>query len=279
MKKRILLLIALAVSTCFFAHSALAAQKSFVFGVHPFKNHTTLVQMFTPLMKYLEKELGAEVTFKRARDYETAMNAIVAGTVDISYLGPSGFAALDMENPGKVRICAAVENKGETTFKGVIAAKKGSGVKTLQDLKGKAFAFGDRASTLSFYMPAHMLMEAGVFDSLDYSFYGTHDKVAANVLRGKAAAGGLKPAVAANYVDQGLEVIAESVPVYEHMIVVGSGVDDATYQKICAALLSVQDEAVYKSIKKSLTGFAKVKPSDYDSLKKVMKEVDAKVPK
>ena len=118
-----------------------------------------------------------------------------------------------------------------------------------------------------------------MFGTLDYKFYGTHDKVAANVLRGKAVAGGLKPAVAANYADQGLEVLAESDPVYEHMIVVGTNVDDATYQKISAALLSVQDETVYKSIKKSLTGFAKVQPADYDSLKTVMKTVDAKVPK
>ncbi len=230
-------------------------------------------------MKYLEKELGVEITFKRARDYESAMNAIISGDVDISYLGPAGFAALDMESPGKVRICAAVENEGDTTFKGVIATKKGSGIKSLQDLKGKSFAFGDRASTLSFYMPAYMLMEAKVFDTLDYQFYGTHDKVAANVLRGKAAAGGLKPDVAASFAEQGLVVIAESAPVYEHMIVVGTNVDDATYQKISAALLSVQDETIYKSIKKSLTGFAKVQPADYDHLKTVMQSVDAKVPK
>ncbi len=279
MQKNVRVLIVVAVSVCLFAQTAWAAQKSLVFGVHPFKSPTTLVQMFTPLMKYLEKELDAEVTFKRAQDYDTAMAALVSGAVDIAYLGPAGFAILDEENPGKIRICAAVENNGETTFKGVIATKKGSGIKSVQDLAGKAFAFGDRESTLSFYMPAYMLMEAQVFDSVTYSFFGTHDKVAANVLRGKAAAGGLKPAVAASYVDKGLEIIAESPPVYEHMIAVGPGVDDATYEKICAALLSVQDETVYKSIKKSLTGFAKVQPSDYDSLKKVIRIVDAKVPK
>ncbi len=273
------ILTVLALLTSLTVQNAWAEKTNFVFGVHPFKSQTVLVQMFTPLMEYLGKELGGEVKFKRSRDYESAMNALISGEVDISYLGPAPFAILDAKYPGKIRICAVVVNNGKTTFKGVIAAKEGSGVNSIKDLTGKRFGFGERSSTLSFYMPAYMLMEAQLVDSVDYEFFGTHDKVAAGVLRDKVAAGGLKPAVAEKYLKQGLKIIAESPPVHEHMIVVGPNVSKATYEKITAALISIQDPKVYTSIKRSLTGFAKAQSSDYDNLKEIIQTVDAKFPK
>jgi len=278
MKRITIVIIASLFFTYLNSQSALA-KKTYVFGVHPFKSQTKLSKMFRPLINYLEEQLGAKIIFKRAKDYESAMNALIAGDVDISYMGPAPYAILDSQHPGKIRICAAVLNKGKTTFKGVIIAREDSGIKLLQDLKGKKFAFGSRKSTLSCYMPAHMLMEAGVFNSISYDFYGHHDKVAINVLRGKVDAGGLKPSVAKKYLGKGIKIIAESAPVYEHMIVVGPNVDSATYEKISSALLNVKDSDVYTSIKKSLTGFAKVAPSDYDNLKKVIKAVDAKMKK
>lgn len=255
--------------------------KTYVFGIHPFKQPTELSKMFTPLIKHLEAELNAKISLRRAPNYDDAMDALVTGKVDISYLGPAPYAILDMQHPGKIRICAAVLNKNQPTFKGVIIVKKDSPINSLKDLKGKKIAFGDRESTLSCYMPAYSLMKAGVFDSVTYSFHGKHDRVVAAVYRGKADAGGLKPAVAKDFIKKGvgIKIIAETDPVYEHMIVVGPRVDDATFQKIKKALLNLKDANVYKSIKKSLTGFTEVKSSDYDNLKTVIQAVDAKIKK
>jgi phosphonate transport system substrate-binding protein len=255
------------------------AEKTYVLGVPPIKNPSELKKMFSPLVTFLEGELDAKIKFQSSADYRTTMDDLVQGKIDISYLGPSLFAILDMENPGKTRICAAILNKGKPTFKGVIVAKKDGPINTLEDLKGKKFAFGDRNSTLSCYMPAYMLMENGIFDSLTYEFHGKHDKVAVAVLRNKADAGGIKPSVAKKYLDKGLKIIAESDPVYEHMIVVGPSVDDATYEKIQTALINLKDASIYQSIKKSITGFTEVQTSDYDNLKKVITTVDVKMGK
>ncbi len=275
--KKGLLLVGLAFCFSLIFHGNSRAESSYVFGVHPFKNPAKLMKMFSPLREYLGKELGADVSFRSAKDYDSHMKALLDGDVDISYLGPSLFAIINSEHPGKIRIAAAILNKGKPTFKGVIVARKDSQINSLKDLQGKKFAFGDRKSTLSCYMPAHMLMQEGVFDNINYKFVGSHDNVAVGVLRKSFDGGGLKPAVANKYLDKGLKIIAESEPVYEHVVVVGPNVDDATFKKIQDALLKVQDPAVYTPIKKSITGFAVVKPSDYDNLKEVMKAVDAKM--
>lgn len=278
MKKGILLVFfTLCFSLTFQGNSQ--AEKSYVFGVHPFKSPTKLMTMFTPLREYLGKELGAKVTFRSAKNYDAALEALLAGEIDISYMGPSLIASANSEHPGKVRIVAAILSKGVPTFKGVIVARQDSEINSLMDLEGKRIAFGDRQSTLSCYVPAYMLMEAGIFDSVNYTFVGSHDNVALGVLKGKFDGGGLKPDVAMKYLDKGLKIIAESEPVYEHVVVVGPSVDDATFKKIQHALLNVKDPTVYTSIKESVTGFAVVQPSDYDNLTTLMKKVDSKIKK
>ncbi|MBU0943758.1 MAG: phosphate/phosphite/phosphonate ABC transporter substrate-binding protein [Proteobacteria bacterium] len=255
------------------------AQKTYVLGVPPIKNPSELKKMFSPLITFLEGELDAKIEFHSSADYRTTMDDLSSGKIDISYLGPAPFAVLDMEHPGKTRICAAILNNGNPTFKGVIVAKKDGPINTLEDIKNKKFALGDRESTLSCYMPAYMLMKSGIFDSVTFEFYGKHDNVAVAVLRDKTAAGGLKPSIAKKYLDKGLKIVAESEPVYEHVIVVGPGVDDATYKKIQSALINLKDATVYQSIKKSITGFTEVQTSDYDNLKKIITAVDAKMGK
>jgi len=257
--------------------TAVHAEQRYVFGVHPLAKPSELIKMFKPLIGYLEQELDATLSFRTSKDYTTHVEALASGEIDISYLGPAPYAVLDEQYPGTIRIGAAVLNNGNPTFQGVIIAKEGSSINSLQDLEGKKFAFGDRKSTLSCYMPAFMLMEAGIFKTIEYAFVGSHDNVALGVLNGVFDAGGIKPAVAEKYQARGLKIIAESEPVYEHLIVIGPGIDDATAEKIRTALLGVQDPVVYTSIKHSLTGFTAVEPSDYENLKHVIATVDATI--
>ena len=86
------------------------------------------------------------------------------------------------------------EKKGKLVFKGVIVARKDSPLESLEDLKGKRFAFGDENSTIGRYFAQAKLLEAGLnHDDLQRSmFLGRHDKVFKAVEFGDFDAGALK---------------------------------------------------------------------------------------
>jgi len=51
------------------------------------------------------------------------------------------------------------------------------------------------------------------------------------------------------------------------------------YLKIKDAVFRLKDPQIFNSIKKGVTGFVEAKDENYDTLRKVMAEVDQKVPK
>jgi phosphonate transport system substrate-binding protein len=252
----------------------LLAKDTLVFGAITTQKVTKVKKKLTPFLKYLEQETGKKVVFKTGKTYGDTISKFNSGEFDFGYIGPSPYVIASKEAKN-LNILAGLETKGKPYFYGVIvAAKNNANVNAVADLAGKDFGFGSKKSTLSFYMPAHMLMEAGVADKLSsHSFLGKHDKVALAVIKGKVAAGGIKEAVANKYANK-LKVVAKSEPVYDFMIVAHKGMDSGLQDKIKAALLKLKDKKVLKSIKKGATGFIETSDSNYDSLKKVMSEVD-----
>ncbi len=159
--------------------------------------------------------------------------------------------------------------------------KKGppSGVLS-KDLKGKTFAFGDKNSTLTHIVPLYMMMEAGVqlSDLKGHTFVGSHDNVALNVVRETSDAAGLMPDIAQKYAGQGLETIAKSPDLPEHVFAASKTLDGATVTRLQEALLTM-DASLYRGIKDSLTGMQKFTDKDFDVLRKVLKKVEKDINK
>ena len=71
-------------------------------------------------------------------------------------------------------------------------------IKSLNDLKGKTFAFGAPSSTSGSLMPRYFLQQAGLNPEKDFknvAFSGAHDATVAFVAAGKADAGVLNASV------------------------------------------------------------------------------------
>ncbi len=158
--------------------------------------------------------------------------------------------------------------------------KKGSGIKSPKDLKGKTFAFGDRNSTLTHVVPLYMLVNNGIHlsDLSKYSFVGSHNNVALNVAVGTFSAAGLMPDIAEKYMSQGLEVIAKSPDLPEHVFVAAPSLDNETVKKLQEAILSMPPD-VYKKIKGSLTGLQKFNDKDFNVLRNILKTVEKELEK
>lgn len=242
-------------------------------GVHPYKPVTDLYTIFKPIANYISQKTGKPVELRIGKTNSEIVDILGKGEIDFSFLGP----ALYVETRSKYPLTplAQVVNDGKPSFYGVIVVRKGSGITSLKALKGKTFAFGERDSTLSHITPLYMLMEAGVrlSDLKKYSFLGSHDNVALNVARGTYDAAGLQPDVAAKYLAEGLEIIAQTMDLPEHVFAATKSLDPATTAQIQNALLSM-DISLLKGIKKSLTGIQKFNDKDFDGLRKIVKTVE-----
>ncbi len=248
------------------------AKEKYVMGVHPYKPPQELYKKFKPIADYLSTKLGKPVEFQIAQSYEDATNKIGTGAYDFAFLGPTLY--VEAHDKYGVAPLAQIANNRKPFFHGVIVVKKGSGISSLKELKGKSIAFGERHSTLTHLLPLWMLMDAGVRlpDLKEYRFAGTHDNVALNVVRGAADAAGLMPDIAEKYKDQGLEVIARSPDLPEHVFAATKSTDPKTVDLVQNALLGM-DIALAKGIKDSISNLQKFNDKDFDVLRKIMKQV------
>lgn len=249
-----------------------------VLSVHPFLPAKEVIAKFTPLANYLTKQLGVKVTVRVGASYDEHIQAIGKDQVDLAYMGPASYVSL-VNKYGKKPTLARIEMDGKPTFHGYIVTRKDSAIKTLQDLKGKSFAFGDPKSTMSYVVPHFMLAEAGVItdDSVEHPFLGTHKNVALGVLSGDYAAGAMKPAVFRKFEAKGLRVLAVSPEISEHVFVSRANLPEKTVNALRKAMFAVAQsqhgEAILKAIKSSATGLIAVQDEDYDTLRTILNKL------
>jgi phosphonate transport system substrate-binding protein len=165
---------------------------------------TELLRKFTPLGEYLKKELGIPVEFVPVVDYAASVEALAAGKVDMVWYG--GFTHVQARHRTNNTAYAVVMRQEDLQFHSQFIARADSGIQTLQDLKGKTFAFGSVSSTSGHLMPRYFLQQAGVLPEKDFqrfSFSGAHDATVKWVESGKVDAGALNESVWAKLVQEG----------------------------------------------------------------------------
>jgi len=249
------------------------ANDTLVMGVHPYKSAQELHKIFKPIADYISQKIGKPVEVRVAQSYEDAAEKVGSGKYDFSYMGPIVYAT--ESGPRHLKPLVQIINDGKPTFYGVIVVKKGSGLTSLKQLKGRNFAFGEKGSTLTHVVPLYLLLNEGIHpqDLNKHAFVGSHDNVALSVRSGMFDAGGLMPDIAEKYRNQGLEIIAKSPELPEHVFVATSHMDAETGKKIQDALLTM-DLSILKGIKASLTGTRKVHDKDFDILRTIMSKVE-----
>lgn len=172
---------------------------SLSFGLYTTDKPSAVVAQFRPILNELEDELSDElqkpVTIKIdiSSSYQKGINRIADGEVDFARLGPASFI-LAKEKNEQIQLVAMESNKGQKTFRGIIAVHAESSLTSLEELSGKDFAFGDERSTIGRYLSQMQLSQAGVRakDLNSYEYLGRHDAVAAAVGSQKFHAGALK---------------------------------------------------------------------------------------
>ena len=251
------------------------------FGFTPVLGDAEMRAEFDPLMTYLSDAIGQKVVLYIAKDYGDLRTQMEAGSVDIGSFSP--FAYVDAARGRKIKIIAQSMQDGSPTYRGIIVARKDSGLKAVADLQGKRFAFVDPKSASGYVYPRAMLIEKGIKPESYFKetiFAGDHNKVIAAVLDARVDAGAtyegaLGVAKAMGVPTENLVTLARTDPIPHDAIAVRIGLEEALAKKTQTALVDLdKSEAgrrVIANSKKKLSGHVIADDSLYDVVRRTAK--------
>lgn len=258
-------------------------------GFVPAEDAAAVMQNAQPLVGVLRKELAMEVQPFVATDYTGVVEALRAGKLDVAFLTPASYVLA--RNETSVKVVLKSERKGIPAYFAAIITRADSGIRSLEDLRGKSFAFGDALSTTGHIFPRKMFKQRGIDPVRDFKqilYSGGHDATVLAVLNGKVDAG----ATYANSPDsqdtawmrylknpedvKRIHAIAFSEPIPADNLVIRGEFDDAVGKKIVDVFVKLSHDPAGKKMLRELyqiDGFVPASDQDYDSVRQAF--VDA----
>ncbi|MFB3123256.1 MAG: putative selenate ABC transporter substrate-binding protein [Candidatus Binatia bacterium] len=241
----------------------------------PDENPQELLRIFTPFVNYLSKELGLPVKFFPVVDYAATVEVLAAGRLDLVWYG--GFTSVQAARRarGARRL---VMRREDAKFTSKFITRKGTGIRSLKDLKGKTFSFGSVSSTSGHLMPRYFLLQAGIIPEKHFSkfaFSGAHDATVAWIEAGRVDAGALNylvwdKLVKNKKVDTSKVSVFWTTPPYvDYVWMVRGGLEMDLVEKISKAFLKLD----YKNPEHKrlldlnrTRGYISAKDSDWDGI-------------
>ena len=212
----------------------------------PDENPSELLRIYAPFAEYLSRELRMKVQFTPVVDYAATVEGLAAKKLDMVWYG--GFTSVQAVRRTNGTARRLVLRQEDAEFKSVFVARPSSGIKGLEDLRGKTFAFGSVSSTSGHLMPRYFLLQARITPEKDLkqvAFSGAHDATALWVESGKVDAGALNflvwdKLVQQQKVDLSKVAVFYTTPPYVDYVWTARGeLDQGLLDRITAAFLKL----------------------------------------
>ena len=252
-------------------------------GLHlvltPSQKPTDLLATGEEFGKVLVRLTGIPVRVTVASDYAAVIEALRNRTADLAFVHPGGYVLASRE--AKAVIVAKNLWHGKSSFTSRIYVRTDSGLRRLEDLRGKTMAFIDPASSSGYIYPMVLLIERGLVKNRDPKtffrevvFAGAHDAGMRALLNSHVDALASFDMAREQYLSDPAErerivVVAETPEIPEAGIAARDGLDAATFAKVRAALLQIRAPAYAALLKRlyEIDGFAPADDRDYDPVR------------
>lgn len=277
LKKIGLATLALSIATTTLSANQKDWPKEVNFGVIPVAGATSMKDTFGGLAKHLEKTLGVKVNLQTAGDYAGVISAMQHNHVQIAYFGPKSYVEAARRAKAEAVTVEVGAETGLPGYYGMILTKKGSGLKSLEDIKGKKWAFTSSHSTSGTLVPTVMFSKKGInpqkyFSKVIYS--GGHEASILSVKAGKVDASSTNNldynrGLGRNWSADDFNIIWKSDIIPGSPMTVRSDLPTSFKMAVKGAFLSITDKELLSKMK--LKGFAPALDSDYDSVRELIK--------
>ncbi len=187
---------ALVATTAMIAPAFAQDISEFRIGILGGENAQDRLNSYQCLADYTAEALGVETKLFAPADYDGVIQGLLGGTIDMAWLGASGYAKVFLSDPEAVEpVLVKVNVDGGFGYYSVGFARKDSGISSLDDMEGKVFGFGDPNSTSGYLIPSIEIPTAvdATMESGDYfgevKFTGGHEQTIVAVANGDIDAG------------------------------------------------------------------------------------------
>lgn len=255
---------------------ALSSEKTLKITLIPHRSTMGNFRAYAPVIEALEKKLGMPIQILASKTYDEAVEKIKTSEADVAYLGP--FSYVKAHDSLGARLIVRTIDKNHTEFyHSMIITRKDSGIKTLQELKGKSFAFTDPDSTSGFLFPMVALSKLNISlkDFSGVKYLKRHANSLLAVYNGQTDAGAVsstaKNKVKINFDE--IRILWKSQPIYRGPWVARKDLPDSLFQNIQNTLLEISSQKNAAEIFKTLStkGFVKGENSEYDNVREAIR--------
>jgi phosphonate transport system substrate-binding protein len=248
-----------------------------------YENPDQLLEDVRPVVAYLEQRLGRKVRAFVATDYAGVVEALRNETADVGFMGPLQYL-LAHQQAGAAAILGEVYN-GQPTYMARIFVRKDSGIRKLEELRGKTIAFVDPLSSSGYLYPLETFRRAGLIANREAAeeffrkiyFAGGDEQAIRAVLNKFVDAAGigqysfnlLRPEERDQVVP-----IGESPKIPSHCVVVRKALDAGSVTAIQEALLALNSGSNRGLLKQlyNVDGYVKVTHETFAETERIAQE-------
>ena len=226
-------------------------ERHLLIGLIPEQNMFNQLNRYEPLAKYLSKKIRVNIELKILTRYGDIIDNFISTGLDAAFFGSFTYV-LAHGKLGVEAIARPESIDGISTCHGLILVRKNSGLETVKDMKGKTFAFVDRATTAGYLLPLEYFKEHGIKDYKtffkEFYFTGTHEGAIYDVLNETVDIGAAKNTVFTRLafkdsrINNELMILKRSPDVPESGLAVREDLDDSLKKKLKEALLNMHKD-------------------------------------
>ncbi|MBW6502826.1 phosphate/phosphite/phosphonate ABC transporter substrate-binding protein [bacterium] len=254
-------------------------------GLIPEQNIFKQMERYEPLAEYLFRKAGVKVSLEILPRYGNIIDNFKSSNMDGAFLGSFTYT-LAHAKVGVEVLARPVAPDNTSTYHGLIFVRKDSRIRTARDMKGKRFAFVDKATTAGYLLPLKYFHDNGIPEFKGYLkeayFAGTHEDAVHDVLNGKADIGAAKNTVFNRLAKENprimkeLVVLARSPDVPENAFALRKDIDATVRDRLKDTLLKMNLDPDGKKVLERFGArrFIETRDEEYDVIVKYAGDIN-----
>jgi phosphonate transport system substrate-binding protein len=239
---------------------------------------TIMFRGYQPIMDYLTAHTPYRFELLLGRDYNEALEHLVAHRVAAVFLGSYLYVRAH-ELYGVVPVLKPLNENRQPLSRSALIVRENSSIRSLGDLAGRTLALPSAESFSANWLADELLPHAGLSlaDLGRVQNFSHHHTVIAQVLNGTFDAGVTRELLVRDAFGSGLRIVALSDPIPSSPLAVLPDADSAVTRAMCQALLAVnRDEQLRTRLTREwdvefVNGFVDATDADYEVVRRIVR--------